>query len=94
LLAGPEVRATTSSGLKPFAHALVGAAHVRQRLSLSGLPSSDNSTTRFALALGGGFDLRLNDRLDLRVVQVGYNPIFFFGGVSHSVRVSAGIVIK
>jgi hypothetical protein len=72
----PETR------FKPFAHALAGFA--RERLSgntTSTDPTEPPSTftdqpTSFALKLGGGLDVRLNHRLDLRVIEVDYNPIF------------------
>ena len=96
ILGGPEVRARNSSRVTPFAHALFGAAHLRN--SISGGPifgNSTNSDTRFAAAFGGGLDVRANDRFDIRVVQVDYNPIFFEGGNhTNGVRVSVGVVIK
>ena len=93
--AGPEVRARNTSSVTPFAHALVGAAHLRRSVSASFIPGGVTSTnTRFALAVGGGVDVRASDRIDIRVVQVEYNPIFFPGGTSNGVRISTGIVFK
>lgn len=93
-LGGPEVRAGGSRKVQPFAHALVGAAHVRTSFSSEVFSGSDRSSTRFAMALGGGLDVRLNERFDLRVVQVDYNPTYGDGFRSDGVRVSVGIVIK
>lgn len=67
---------------KPFAHALVGFA--RERLNgntTSTLPAEPpsrftDSPTSFAMKLGGGLDVRLNSRIDVRVIEVDYNPIF------------------
>jgi opacity protein-like surface antigen len=66
---------------KPFAHALVGAArNTRKEVNTSPIPL-DNFTNRakvtsFAMKLGGGIDLSTHRRIDLRLVEVDYNPIF------------------
>ncbi|HJR09245.1 MAG TPA: outer membrane beta-barrel protein [Pyrinomonadaceae bacterium] len=94
-LGGPEVRARNSSKVTPFAHVLVGAAHLRNSISGTFIPNGITATiTRFALAAGGGVDVRANDRIDIRIVQVEYNPIFFQGSTSNGVRISTGIVFK
>jgi len=93
-LVGPQVRARNRSRFTPYAHALFGAAHSRSRISLSGFPESQRSTTRFAMAVGGGLDVSLNRHFGLRVVQVDYNPIFFSGAREDAVRYSFGVVIK
>lgn len=60
----------------PFGHALVGAARQTARLKAPGLFDAESRETAFALRIGGGLDLRLTDRLDLRLVEVNYAPIF------------------
>lgn len=66
---------------KPFAHALVGAArNSRTEVNTSPIPL-DNFTNRskvtsFAMKLGGGLDVRVHRRIDLRLIEVDYNPIF------------------
>ena len=72
----PETR------FKPFAQALAGVA----REKLSGHNTSTDPTeppsnftdtpTSFALKLGGGLDVRVSRRIDLRLIEVDYNPIF------------------
>ena len=65
---------------KPFAHALAGIAHEK----LSGLDTNpvqgntnySDQPTSFALKLGGGVDVRLSHRLDLRAIEIDYVPIF------------------
>nr|MBA2338935.1 outer membrane beta-barrel protein [Pyrinomonadaceae bacterium] len=67
---------------KPFAHALFGAAvNTFRGVNTSAAIPEDNYTLRnrvtsFAMKLGGGIDLRLNRRVDLRLVELDYNPIF------------------
>jgi hypothetical protein len=71
-----------TKSFKPFAHALVGAS----RFTATGVRSApafppDNYAFKarvksFAMKFGGGLDLRLNRRFDLRLVEFDYNPIF------------------
>ena len=99
-LGGVQVKDNSNSGrLKPFAHALVGAAH--SRVKISGLGCSigvdctgfdGGSETNFAGAFGGGLDVRLTRRVQLRLIQVDYNPIWFDGGVQNNVRFGFGLV--
>jgi len=67
---------------KPFAHALVGAS----RFASTGVNTAptvpgDNFTleskvTSFAMKFGGGIDVRVSRRIDLRLAELDYNPIF------------------
>jgi hypothetical protein len=54
----------------------------------------DDSETAFAGAFGGGLDIKLNDHIDFRAVQVDYNPIKFSSGTQHNVRLGIGFVFK
>ena len=89
---------------KPFAHGLVGAARVRNKVSFSPdlcvaiFPSPcpvdfTDSETGLAGAFGGGLDFRVSDRLDVRAIQVDYNPTRIDGSTQHNFRVGVGIVI-
>lgn len=81
-LVGVQVKANRKDArFKPFAHALVGAA----TFNFTGVNTSpiplDNYTLRakvtsFAMKFGGGIDMRVNRRIDLRLIEVDYNPIF------------------
>jgi opacity protein-like surface antigen len=99
-LGGVQIKNNSGSGrLKPFAHALVGAAHTRVKISglgcsvgvdCSGFESG--SETNFAGAFGGGLDVRLSRRVQLRLIQVDYNPIWFDGGRQNNIRFGFGFV--
>ena len=89
---------------KPFAHALAGVAHARNRVNVSNdvciaivpspCPIDDTITeTGFAAAFGGGIDIRAGDRIDIRVIQVDYNPTRLFDSTQHNFRIGVGIVI-
>lgn len=103
LTAGPQVRFPNNSRVTPFVRALAGIAH--NRLSFEGPPligSDSISLTDFTLMVGGGLDVRLGDRVSLRLVQVDYNPVFvrdrpdrdIDGTRLDNFRVSVGVVFK
>jgi len=63
--------------------------------------SDTSSSSAFALAIGGGVDVRVNKRVELRVFQADYNPIFLKSGNelgfdkrADNVRFSFGVVFK
>ena len=99
-LGGVQIKNNSNNGrVKPFAHALVGAAHTR--IKISGLGCSvgvdctgfeGGSETNFAGAFGGGLDIRLSKRVQLRAIQVDYNPIWFDGGRQNNIRLGFGFV--
>ena len=92
------------STFKPFAHALVGAARVRNKVNFSSgfcaaiFPSPcpgnfTDSETGLAAALGGGIDIRAGERIDIRAIQFDYNPTRTFDATQHNFRIGVGIVI-
>ncbi|MFN0139693.1 MAG: outer membrane beta-barrel protein [Pyrinomonadaceae bacterium] len=90
---------STSKRVKPFAHAMIGAAHRSNKIQGGGFtciliipcPRS-TSETGFAGAFGGGLDVRLGKGVALRAFQVDYNPIKFDAGTDHNFRFSTGLV--
>ena len=89
---------------KPFAHALVGGARVKNKVDFSDtfcvaiFPSPcpqdfTDSETGLAGAFGGGLDFRVSDRVDVRAIQFDYNPTRVFDATQHNFRVGVGIVI-
>lgn len=116
ILGGPQVRFTNTSRVTPFVRALAGVANTRGELraaSGGSTPGSFNisdSTTDFALAIGGGLDVSVSDNFAVRLFQVDYNPVFLrdrtinpgsgFDSIDVSgrrldnVRFSVGVVFK
>jgi opacity protein-like surface antigen len=91
-LGGIQIKNNSAEGrVKPFAHALIGAAKVKARASFSGFATSE-SQTGLAFAFGGGIDVRVNKRISLRLIQADYNPIRIDGETSNLFRIGAGIV--
>jgi opacity protein-like surface antigen len=95
-LAGPEFKARNSTRFTPFAYALVGVAHTSATFTTPGptvnlfLKNSDNG---FAMALGGGLDVRASKRVSLRG-SMDYNPVFLGNstGTRDLVRISLGLL--
>ncbi len=80
-LAGLQVKNNSREArVKPFAHALFGVARQTShdvQSSTGGFNFTlDDEVTSFSMKLGGGIDLRLSEHVDLRVIEVNYNPIF------------------
>jgi len=101
--------------VKPFAHALAGFARytARQRQTIDIFPQfnfvANDKETSFALKVGGGLDVRVSPRVDIRVIELDYNPVFagdrgwttvsgpftftVTGKTAHNFTIGAGIVI-
>lgn len=72
---------TDSPTFKPFAHALFGVAVQKIDVDSPNLPAIFGvndfhvNETSFAMAFGGGIDIKINDRFDARVIQADWNII-------------------
>lgn len=102
-LGGVQVKDnSTDATFKPFAHALAGGAHVRNKVNFGGFcaavvpspcpPSFTETDTGFAAAFGGGIDIRASKQIDIRVIQFDYNPTRVFDSTQHNFRVGVGVV--
>lgn len=96
-LAGPEFKARNSTRFTPFAHVLAGVAHTSASFTTPGptfnviARRSDNG---FAMAMGGGLDIRASKRVSVRA-QMDFNPIFINSdphGSRDLARISLGIL--
>jgi opacity protein-like surface antigen len=97
-LGGPELKVRNSTRFTPLVYALAGVAHTSATFTSPGptlnlfLKNSDNS---FAMALGGGFDIRGTKRVSFRATM-DYNPVFINDsttGTRDLVRISLGLLI-
>lgn len=94
-LAGPEFKARNSTRFTPFAYALGGVAHTSATFTAAGPPLNillKRSDTGFAMALGGGLDIRATKKVSFRALM-DYNPVFIQGSARDFVRISLGILI-
>jgi hypothetical protein len=71
----------TNARFKPFGHVLFGVATQKEDLDSPQLATSFGvsdfhvNETSFAMAFGGGLDIRVNDRIDIRAIQIDWNII-------------------
>jgi len=97
VLGGLQIRGGNDKRMRPFAHALLGVSLFRgftSDLRTSGNVYTFDDATSFAIALGGGLDVRLSKRIDLRLIQADYTPTFFGSGRQNNFRLSVGVVFK
>ena len=84
-----------SKRFSPFVHALGGFSISKTTLqppSCLLLPMCKYSAKGFALALGGGIDLKVKKQFSIRLLQIDYNPAFYKDFREHKLRASFGIV--
>lgn len=96
-LFGPKITMRGNEKFTPFAQALFGGAHQKTSLDVTGFGSTSTSETAFAMALGGGFDVKVAKSVAIRLVQVEYVLTKFNDGDSNrqnSVRISTGLVFR
>lgn len=84
---GPHVALENQSRVTPFAFALFGGAHEKVRVA-----GVAESATGFAANLGGGLDLRVTERVSLRLIQVDAAFTRFHGEGKTAPRFSTGLV--
>lgn len=103
-LGGVQIKDNNRDGrFKPFVHALVGGAHARAKISdytctpsincpITTFPDDSFGETGFAGAFGGGLDVRVNDKVQIRAFQIDYNPVRIDGNTQNNLRLGVGIV--
>ena len=82
-LGGLQFKNNTTDGprFKPFAHALFGVASQKvdvdspQLPAIFGISDFHVNETSFAMAFGGGVDIKINNRFDVRAGQIDWNII-------------------
>ena len=107
-LAGPQAKFFNDSRATPFLRALFGVSRYRDKVTNTAGTATDNYTA-FAMALGGGLDIRAGKHMDIRLFQIEYVPVFAkdrrvvaSDGVIYDIqgnrrndwRISAGLVFK
>jgi opacity protein-like surface antigen len=78
--------------LTPFVYALLGVTRFHESATVSGQKFSA-SDRGFSSALGGGLDVRVNDRVAIRAFQLDYFRPNFFGEAHNRGRLAFGIVL-
>jgi hypothetical protein len=75
--------------LTPYGNVLFGAAHARVSVTPVGPNVNDTS---FAIAAGGGVDLKIGGKFGVRVLQADYLRTNLLGTRPHGFRASSGVV--
>ena len=93
---GPVLRLSNRSPFQPFAHVLVGGAHVRGSASVPGVGGTTFSETNtgFAWAPGGGLDWKILPVIGIRLAQVDFLQTHINSTTQNNFRYSAGVVIR
>jgi hypothetical protein len=102
LLAGPVFAPRRGSRLAPFLHAKAGLVRSRRQVEVFGVTIGATgvcdgacpSETGFAAELGGGLDIRLGQRLGLRLPQVDYRFVRLASDDARRLRFSAGLLLR
>jgi opacity protein-like surface antigen len=74
-LGGPQYKFFNESKATPFVRALFGGSNNRNEVT-NALATATDKYTKFAMALGGGLDLRVSKHVDLRLFQIEWTPVF------------------
>ena len=99
-MAGPEFKLRNRTRVTPYLHALVGGVHSRSEFSTTGstITFSDNDAqSGFAMAFGGGLDVRVTRRASIRTL-IDYAPTWLREGGTNErsrqdhIRLSLGIL--
>jgi opacity protein-like surface antigen len=113
VLVGPKFSFRGNERVTPFAHVLLGVVTQDFQTASNGSTMTSsllNNNTQFAMAVGGGIDLSVNERISIRGAQVDYVMTRLPGNgvatgtmasslttgstVQNNLRASAGIVLK
>ena len=89
---GPQITYRKEKRTAPFAHLLFGAARNNQALSVFSLGPA-RANTVFALMVGGGMDVKVNDRFSIRAGQFDWVSTKFRNSRQSNFRFSIGVVV-
>jgi hypothetical protein len=102
LVGGVQIKDnSTETKVKPFAHFMAGFAHAKADvdpvgcIAVIGAPCPfSQSDSGFAGIIGGGLDIRVSPRVDVRAIQFDYNPTRLGGETQHNFRIGVGLVFR
>lgn len=102
VMAGPQFSFRGGPGTV-FVRGLAGVAFASQNVTLPLIGRLDSSDKSFAFGGGGGFDIRISDRISIRALQadviftrfdVNVNGLNFPGDRRAAIRISTGFVFR
>src|SRR5258707_11652947 len=92
-LFGPQFNFYPDDKVKVFVHPLFGVVHDTVKFDF-GTSTTDSSASAFAMAFGGGLDVRVTPRVSIRVFEADYLPTHFGGEFQNNFRLSTGLVLR
>jgi len=75
-------------------HAYIGMMNYKSKVEIGGVGYGDESKSVLSANLGVSLSYKLNNKIDLRLLQVDYIPAFLSDGTQNNYRVSAGVEIN
>jgi|GEM_PF-941720 len=90
---GPQINTKPNGKVQFFFHPLVGAVHDANKTT-AGTLISKSSANALALSIGGGINVKVNSHVEVRPIQVDYQPAHFGGFWQNNIRIAAGIVFR
>lgn len=78
--------------VKPFVHALIGAGNESKKMTCSSqfCTPFNSSKSGLAAVIGGGIDIKLSNRIDLRAIQFDFNTMKVVTGIPNPPVVTTG----
>jgi opacity protein-like surface antigen len=92
-LFGPQFNFYPDDKVKVFVHPLIGVVHDTVKFDF-GTSTTDSSASAFAMAFGGGLDVRVTPRVSIRVFQADYMATHFGNEFQNNFRLSTGLVLR
>jgi opacity protein-like surface antigen len=87
---GPQFSYRKRPGWTGFGNVLAGVAHASAKVTPTG-PHADD--TSFAIAAGGGLDVKFRGNTAIRVLQAEYLHANALGANHNNLRISAGLIL-
>jgi len=91
-LMGPQFSLRKFDRFQPFGHVLLGVARVNADSYVTHGPEFHDSA--FAMAVGGGLDVKVLDKLSVRLFQADYVLTRFNDDNQSNFRASTGLVLR
>ncbi|MGH9841711.1 MAG: outer membrane beta-barrel protein [Blastocatellia bacterium] len=92
-LAGPQFNLPKFARLRPYGHVLLGVMRVNVT-SFGALGRTSVRDSAFALAVGGGLDVKVTDLVAVRLFQADYILTTFDSERQNNIRASTGVVFR
>jgi opacity protein-like surface antigen len=89
---GPRISYRHHDRFTPFGQVLVGGARLRVNVPSAG--NSNTTLSAWAVAFGGGLDVKLSEHFAIRAIQAEYLMTRFGSESQNNARVSVGLVLR